>query len=144
MKRLVAILGLFCCLVLAGAAQAASVTRVIHSGLDGWATPGDGSTFTDFSHNPLPAGFFCVSSEPFAGRIEFKGSPLATGQGKTLGNADTLVQRLDDAHFDRRGISSSRIQVRALQLVSTKPVKTSCGDFNAKVVLNGDQPTTKM
>lgn len=144
MKRLVPVLGFVLCLALVGAAEAAPVTRVVHGGLDGWSTPGDGSTFTDFSHAPIPAGFFCVSSAPFAGRIEYKGAPIAADHGKTLGNADTLVERLDDAYFDKRGIASSRIQIRALQLVSTKPVKTSCGDFNAKVVLHGNQPTTRM
>src|SRR6185436_18908485 len=34
--------------------------------------------------------------------------------------------------------------VRALHLVGTVPVKTTCGSFSAKLLLDGDQPVTKM
>jgi len=73
-----------------------------------------------------------------------QGHPLATGAPGELGGADTIVQRLDDATFDGRGVATTRIQLRALQLESVAPIKTSCGSFNVRVTLGGTQPITKM
>ena len=114
---------------------------VIYNGSDLWTTPGDGRTFADFSATPIPAGFFCSTSEPFTGRIIFKGAPLTTDRP---GTTDTIVQRLDDAAFNKAGVASTRIQVRALSLESMMPVKTSCGIFKALVSLEGEQPITRM
>jgi hypothetical protein len=126
------------------AVPATAANGVIFSGIDIWATRGDGTTFTDFKFEPIPAGFFCANSAPFAGRIVFQGAPIATEEARELGNADTIVHRLDDAALDKRGRGTTRIQVRALSLVSTAPIKTSCGSFSVKAVLDGDQPVTRM
>ncbi len=130
------------CLVVAVPAIAAN--RSIHSGIDIWSTKADGSTHDDFSSNPIPSGFFCANSSPFADVIFFKGAPIATGTPGALGGADTIGQRLDDAGFNKSGVATTRIQLRALNLVSMFPVKTSCGDFNVKASLDGDQPITRM
>ncbi|HYG63325.1 MAG TPA: hypothetical protein VEL74_12140 [Thermoanaerobaculia bacterium] len=122
---------------------AQALDNVIYNGSDLWMTPADGSTYAEFKSNPIPAGFFCNKSEPFTGRIAFKGAPLATADG-SLGNTDTIVQRLDDAVFNKRGIASTRIQVRALQFESLAPVKTACGSFRVFVRLQGEQPVTRM
>ncbi len=61
-----------------------------------------------------------------------------------LGDADTIVQRLDNATFGEDGVAETRIQLRALQLESVAPFKTSCGDYNIRVVAHGQQPITKM
>jgi hypothetical protein len=129
-------------LVLA-ASPAMAADNVIFNGSDLWVTPADGSTFADFSQEPIPAGFFCSKSAPFTGRITFKGLPLATSEG-SLGKVDTIVQRLDDAAFNKRGIATTRIQMRALLLESIAPVKTACGSFRVKVQLEGAQPITRM
>jgi hypothetical protein len=118
--------------------------RAIENGIDVWHTAGDGTTFVDFAKNPIPKGFFCTKSGSFTGRVVLQGRPLATGTPGELGGADTIVQRLDDARFDDNGVATTRVQLRALQLESTAPVKTACGDFNIRVALNGVQPTTKM
>jgi hypothetical protein len=115
---------------------------ILYNGSDFWLTRGDGKTSADFSKEPIPAGFFCNRSEPFTQRIVFRGVPLATAEGP-LG-ADTIVQRLDDAVFNRRGVAFTRIQMRALLLESVAPVKTACGSFNVKVRLTGEQPITRM
>jgi hypothetical protein len=117
--------------------------NVIFNGSDLWVTPADGSTFADFSQEPIPAGFFCSKSAPFTGRITFKGVPLTTSEGP-LGKVDTIVQRLDDAVFNKRGVATTRIQMRALLLESIAPVKTACGSFRVKVRLEGAQPITRM
>lgn len=116
----------------------------IYSGSDLWQTPGNGGTFTDFARDPIPADFFCSGSEPFTGRIEFQGSPLATSPKDALGGTDTIVQRLDDAAFDRNGVARTRIRVAALSFVGRLPVHTACGDFTVTVGLEGLQPVTDM
>jgi hypothetical protein len=126
------------------AVPAFAADRVVTNGIDLWRTPGDGTTFADFSKEPIPAGFFCNKSATFTGRIVFRGVPIATGQAGSLGVTDTIVQRLDNAPFDKRGVATTRIQVRAMQFASVEPVKTACGLFNAYVKLDGDQPVTTM
>lgn len=126
------------------ATSAFAADRVIQNGIDVWMTPGNGSTFVDFAKNPIPAGFFCSSSAPFTGRVAFRGVPIVTGTPGALGKADTIIQRLDDAEFDRRGVAVTRIQVRALSLKSVEPIDTACGKFDLSVRLDGVQPTTQM
>jgi hypothetical protein len=117
---------------------------IIYSGIDTWRTPDDGNSFTDYSSDPLPAGFFCAGSQPFTGRVEYKGVPLATGRPGALGQTDTIVHRLDNAELNARGVATTRIQVRALSMVNRAPIQTDCGAFNVKVSLDGRQPMTVM
>jgi hypothetical protein len=124
--------------------SAFAADRVIQNGIDVWMTKGDGSTFVDFAKNPIPAGFFCPSSAPFTGKVAFQGVPIVTGTPGALGRADTIVQRLDDAAFDKRGVATTRVQVRALSLKSIEPINTACGKFDLSVRLDGTQPTTRM
>ena len=118
--------------------------RVIQNGIDVWMTKGDGSTFIDFASNPIPHGFFCPGSEPFTGRLALQGVPIVTDVPGALGKTDTIVQRLDDATFNRRGVAVTRLQFRALSLKSVAPIGTSCGEFAASVSLDGVQPVTRM
>jgi hypothetical protein len=122
----------------------ASADPVIERGIDVFTTPGDGRTFYDFSYNPIPAGFFCKGSKAFTGRVAFKGLPLATENPGQLWGADTVIERLDNASFDDKGVAVTRLQFRALSLVSTSPVKTACGAFHVYVSLDGQQRVTTM
>jgi len=99
---------------------------------------------TSFADEPLPAGFFCESSQPFTGTVKFKGAPLKVEPAGSLGAIDTVVRRLDDAKFDAKGEATTRIQLMALSLVSTKPIETSCGKYDVAVSLTGKQPVTTM
>ena len=141
MKRFsaICILGL---MVLAVPALAAD--RTIYNGSDLWMTKGDGSTFADFSKQPIPAGFFCNKSETFTGRIVLKGIPIASSQPGALGATDTIIQRLDDAVFNKNGVAVTRIQMRAMQFQSVAPVQTACGQYNVFLTLDGQQPVTTM
>lgn len=130
------------CFTLAVPAFAAD--RVIRGGIDIWATKPDGTTHYDFAGDSIPAGFFCAGSAPFAGMVYLKGAPIATAVPGALGNADTIVERLDDAIFTKAGVATTRIQLRALNLVSIEPITTSCGKFNVRATLDGDQPITQM
>ena len=126
------------------ATSAFAADRAIQNGIDVWETKGDGSTFVDFARTPIPAGFFCPGSAPFTAKVAFQGVPVVTGTLKALGNTDTIVQRLDDAVFDKRGVAVTRTQVRALSLRSVTPFETGCGKFDATVRLDGVQPVTQM
>jgi hypothetical protein len=117
---------------------------VIHRGVDTFTTTANGKTFYDFAKNPIPAGFFCKSSAPFTGRVTLKGLPLETGAPGQLHGADTVIERLDDATFDASGTAVTRIQFRALSLVSVSPVKTACGSYHVYVTLAGKQRVTTM
>ena len=131
-------------LVLALAVPAMAADRVIANGVDLWRTPGDGTSFADFSKQSIPAGFFCPGSAPFTGRIVMKGIPIATSQPGAVGNADTIIQRLDNASFNKRGVATTRIQMRAMQFEGVTTLKTACGEFKAFVRLDGEQPVTTM
>jgi hypothetical protein len=116
---------------------------VIHKGVDLWMTVA-GSTHTSFADQPIPAGFFCESSQPFTGMVVLKGDPLSVAPANRLGAIDTVVRRLDDAAFNAKGEATTRIQLMALSLVSVKPIETSCGAYDVAVSLAGQQPTTTM
>jgi hypothetical protein len=137
------VLGTLVCLLLLGLSPLAA-DSVIQRGTDVFTTMGNGKTFYDFADNPIPAGFFCKSSKPFTGRVAFKGLPLATKTPGQLGGGDTVIERLDDAVFDTQGVAKTRIQFRALSLVSIAPIKTGCGAFHAYVSLAGQQRVTSM
>ncbi|PYQ54802.1 MAG: hypothetical protein DMF53_28970 [Acidobacteria bacterium] len=126
------------------AASAFAADRAIQNGIDAWQTRGDGSTFVDFARTPIPAGFFCAGSAPFTAKVAFQGVPVVTNTPKALGATDTIVQRLDDAVFNKRGVALTRTQVRALSLKSVTPLETGCGKFEATVRLDGAQPITQM
>lgn len=126
------------------ALPAIAADDTIFNGIDLWQTRGDGSTYRDFREEPIPAGFFCAASEPFTGKIVFQGVPVVTSPKGVLGVTDTIVQRLDDAKFNEDGYAQTRLQVRALNFVSTEPIQTACGPFNVKVTLAGEQELTKM
>ncbi len=127
------------------AASAFAADRVIQNGIDTWRTTEDGSTFIDFAKTPIPAGFFCSGSEPFTGRVALRGEPIVTSVPKALGMADTIVQRLDNAAFNKRGVAVTRIQFRALSLTSIAPIETKCGKFTVTASLDGGvQPITRM
>jgi hypothetical protein len=121
-----------------------SADIVIRRGIDSFTTVANGTTYYDFAQSPIPAGFFCKRSAPFAGRVAFRGLPLETGAPGDLHGADTVIERLDDAAFDASGTAVTRIQFRALSLVSIAPVKTGCGAYHVYVSLAGKQRETTM
>jgi hypothetical protein len=132
---------MICCL----AAPALAADRVIQNGIDAWVTTDDGSTFIDFTKKPIPAGFFCAGSAPFTGRVALRGEPIVTDVPGALGKADTIVQRLDDAAFNKRNRAVTRLQFRALSLKGLAPLETSCGKFAVSARLDGGvQPITRM
>ena len=129
---------------LLASASPLAADAVIQRGIDAFTTTADGNTYYDFAHSPIPAGFFCKKSPAFTGRMTFKGVPLATGTPGQLRNADTVIERLDDAVFNAKGTAVTRIRFRALSLVSIAPIKTACGAFHVYVSLADQQRVTIM
>lgn len=123
---------------------AAADTLVIKRGIDVFTTTANGKTFYDFAKEPIPAGFFCEDSAAFTGRVTFRGLPIETETPGQLRGADTVVERLDDAVFDRNGVAVTRVRFRALSMVSIAPIRTACGAFHAYVTLAGKQRVTTM
>ena len=117
---------------------------VIRHGVDTFTTTANGKTFYSFAKNPIPAGFFCSGSAAFTGKVAFRGLPLATDVPGSLHNADTVIERLDDATFNDKGVAETRIQFKALSLVSIAPIQTACGAYHAYVTLAGPQRVTTM
>lgn len=117
---------------------------VIYKGIDLFHTNDDGSSRMDFSLQPIPAGFFCRTSQPFKEVVHWRGVPVATAIRGELGSTDTIVERMDDAVFNKKGLATTRIRFRALQLESVTPIETACGSFKVRVTLDGPQPITRM
>lgn len=140
MKRFTA-LAIFALLALA-ALPATAADPVIHAGIDPWVTVPDG-TAVDFQHNPLPKGFFCKSSPAFTGTLWLRGVPLASDNPE-FARFDTIVERLDDAVFNSRGVARTRFQVKALQLEGINTFKNRCGEYYVQLTLDGVQPITTM
>ncbi len=139
MKRSSALV-VFALLVLAVLPAAAD--PMIQAGIDPWVTIPEG-TGVDFQHNPLPKGFFCKSSPAFTGTIWLRGVPLASDNPE-LARIDTIVERLDDAVFNSRGVARTRFQVKALQLEGISTFKNRCGEYYVQLTLDGVQPITTM
>ena len=118
--------------------------KTLGAGFDYWQTLGSGATSYSFANDPLPADFFCRGSQPFKGEVAFEGKPLQTQPAKKLGNTDTVIERLEDVQFNKEGFGTTKIVVRALNLVSRDPIQTSCGDWNVQAELAGRQPSTEM
>jgi len=134
-----------CMLALAALLAVPAQAQVIAPGIDVWTTPNDGSAYVDFSNNPIPAGFFCPTSQLFAQKIEVKGSPLVTNPAGVLGSTDTVVQRATAVDLSN-GPNNTAIRVQAISFVNRSPISVpGCnGTFAAKVLLNGQAPVGSM
>ena len=117
---------------------------MIHGGADLWPTA-QGSSFTSFAEDPIPAGFFCPGSRLFDGEIAMNGKPLVTDPPGVLGKVDTIVHRLDDVTFDDDGVATTRLRLMALSMVGTEPIDVGCETpFEVTASLDGEQPMTEM
>lgn len=129
--------------LLLAALPVAAADAVIQRGIDPWTTVPE-LTFASFRDNPLPAGFFCGDFSGFTGQIWLKGVPLASSDPEAMGTTDTIIERLDNAAFNKNGVARTRVRLRALQMQGVETLKTVCGDYEVKVMLDGEQPLSKM
>ncbi len=136
-------LGLLVLLVTAVPATSETITQM-KAGYDVWRTLGSGATAYSFEDDPLPKDFFCPGSELYKGRLEFEGQPIKTEPVGVLGNTDTVIERLDDAVFDKEGNARTRIRIKALHLEGTAKLSNACGDWRVEVGLDKTQPVSEM
>jgi hypothetical protein len=126
--------------------------QIIPAGTDAFSTAT--GTMTDFAANPLPAGFFCPGSAPFAGGVKFVGEPLVTNPPGAVGNGDTLVVRLTAADLSS-GMAIVPVKVKAISMRSQDVISIGCGDgtitnWIVRACLcgcdcgGGDQPQTEL
>ena len=120
----------------------------IAPGIDLFTTPANGSTFDNFSTNPIPAGFFDPGSLPFNGTVVFGGQAL----GGPFGPTDTIVRRNGSVNLPGPGSSASvPIEIVALSLQSVQPITVNYSSgpaeqWNVHVCLSDvvPQPTGPM
>jgi hypothetical protein len=130
---------LFAALIVA--AVPALAQDVIARGTDSWRTAGDGTSYTDLS---LPAGFLDRDCPAFQGRVILAGVPIETSPENAFSGGDTLIERLEDAKFDDKGVARTKIAVRGLHFRGVDSLKTDCGEWTADVGLAKQQTPTDM
>jgi hypothetical protein len=133
----------------ASLAGAASAQNIIKKGVDVFQTteparsPGH-VTVVNFALTPVPAGFFCLGSAPFTGKIELVGVPLTTDPPGVAANGDIVVERLKDGTLG----APIPVVVRALRLTGSRLLDITCSSGPTKwrvdVCLCGEQPTTEI
>ena len=116
----------FAVLALVLCAAVPSHATDIVSGIDLWKTL---SGFETKDHLQIPAGFFNTGSDAVDTWLEFKGGTLETKPGTpSLGNADTVLERLDTAHPVTCGASDTvDLRIAALHLVGETPLTVRYG-----------------
>ena len=115
MKRLVALS------LLISIAVPAAADDTILKGIDVWETKDDAGTYVDLY---IPAGFFCATSAPFAGRVTLKGAPIQTDPPYALGRTDTIIERQADATFSANTTQVNAV-MRATCFVGTSSISVS-------------------
>ena len=106
-----------------------------------------GSTHFNFQGQctTIPPGFFGPGSDPFQGTVQFGGVPLGSFNGHFVGDADTIVQRLQAA--DPNPDAVVPIELVQLSLVSVQPITVRYGStatvesWNVSVDLSPSQPS---
>jgi hypothetical protein len=129
-----------CVVLLAVALVAPAAAQTVTKGSDPWFTRGDGTSNAQLN---LPLDYFGPGCT-FQGTVALKGVPVASTPANAFGNADTIVERLDDAVFDASGNATVRIAVRSLRFRTTQDLVTPCGTWKAEVKLNNPQALTRM
>jgi len=127
--------------VLSAAPTLAQDRDVIPRGSDGWTTAGDGSTVAEVI---LPAGFLDKDCPAYHKEAVLVGVPVETSPEGAFDGADTIIERLDDATFDDKGVARTKIAVRALHFRAVDNLGTGCGEWSADVGLDKDQAVTQM
>ena len=103
-------------------------------------------TYTEFSSQPVPAGFFGPGSDPFTNRVDLQGLPLQADP--SVGNCDTIIERLAPLSLLFGESGTIPIKIAALSLVSTAPITVTYSDgqpaeaWNVRMALSSshDQP----
>ncbi len=122
-------------------------TEKAAGGLDFFRT--DPRTSFSFSGDfAIPAGFFGEGSGRYFGTVNFKGVPLGNFRDHKTGKADTVIERKNAPAAATKYPSESKtdIEIAALSLQSTQPIKVHAGKktelWDVKVGLSSSHPST--
>ncbi|MGH2692464.1 MAG: DUF7450 family protein [Actinomycetota bacterium] len=100
---------------------------------------------TTIANVQLPPGFFGPGSDPFNGDVNFGGEDLGVFNGHGVGDASTVVQRMEAA--DPAPSDTVPIEIVALSLVSVEPITVTYNggqnpeDWDIRVGLSPSQPS---
>jgi hypothetical protein len=117
-------------------------------GYDFFRTDPKGTKVTFTGAFALPRGFFGEGYGGYKGTVYFKGVPLETFKDHKTGRADTVMQRKSSPPKATKYPSESKteIELAALSLWSTKPIRVSDGKktelWDVKVGLSSRHPST--
>src|SRR4051794_41823915 len=89
--------------------------RAIAPGFDLFQTDPEQNIFKFTGKYAIPAGFFTTDSQPFEGFVNFGGEPIVTFMGLGVGNADTVVQRTEEAGPGENGSAGAPGPLRRQQ-----------------------------
>lgn len=114
--------------IVVAALLSASPAAAAPAGYDLFVSSPEDTTFTIGGDLAIPADFFGPGSQPFAGSIAFGSQPLGEFMGHAIGDADTVVQRLEPADVAGPGATDTvPIEIVALSLVSVSPISVQVG-----------------
>lgn len=104
----------------------------VFPGDDVWGTPCGGGTYSDFSANPIPAGFFDPGSDPFTGQAVLGGNPAGILiNPPPNSDIDTIVRRGGTTPGFMCGSTEVvPIEIVALSLVSCQPITVTYNNGN--------------
>jgi hypothetical protein len=111
------------------ARQGENAAKPADGGFDFFRTVAGSTKYTFSGDFIVPAGFFGPNSERFNGKVTLKGAPLGTFHDHKTGRADTVLHRSTTPAAATRYPSETKteIELAALSLVSTEPVKIKYG-----------------
>lgn len=134
--------------VLLATALAMPVAAQNDGGYDFFRTVPKGTTISFTDGFAIPPGFFGEDYGSYKGTIYFKGVPLGKFRGIKTGDTDTVVHRKTSPPKSTKYPSESKTEIElvALSLWSTKPVKINVGKktqlWDVKVGLSSSRPST--
>jgi hypothetical protein len=114
----------FAAVAVAALLLAAPAVANVPAGFDLFETDPEQTVFRFQDSTAIPANFFDQGSQPFTGAVNFGGEPVGLFQGKDVGDADTIVHRLQNAVLAAPFPAQAFVPIElvSLNLVSVQPI----------------------
>ena len=127
---------------------AAAAPNIVPGGFDLFETDPEQTVFRFQGQTQIPPNFFAPGSQGFQGDVEFGGVPIIKFQGKPTGDADTVVQRKEDANVPATPSNSGPVPIELVQLslVGMAPIAVKVGSqtqlWDVRAKLSPSRPST--